>query len=106
MPYSFILQTIFFVSLGAAVIVIARALPRVEDEMMAKRSIKGRIEILIGKIPLEKMDESLNLFLHKVLRRLKVVILKADNIVSGKIHGLKGASEKKSINLPTSGLDN
>ena len=104
MPYSFILQTLFFVSLGAVVVIIARALPRVEDEMMAKRSIKGRIETLIGKIPLEKMDESLNLVVHKILRRLKVVILKADNIVSGKLRGLKGSDKK--LNLPSSGPEN
>jgi len=104
MPYSFILQTIFFASLGMAVIVIARALPRVEDEMVAKRSVKGRIESLISKMPLDRMDETLNIFFHKILRRLKVVILKADNIVSSKLHGLKG-SERKGSNLPTSGME-
>ncbi|MDD4931256.1 MAG: hypothetical protein PHG66_03890 [Candidatus Colwellbacteria bacterium] len=101
MPYSLILQTVFFLALGTAVVVIARALPRVEDEMAAHRSFKGRLETLAGKVPVEKMDEFLNLFFHKILRRLKIVILKADNIVTSKLHLMKDSGKRRGPDLPS-----
>ncbi|MDD5098999.1 MAG: hypothetical protein PHP35_01520 [Candidatus Colwellbacteria bacterium] len=100
MPYNFIIQIVFFLAVGLAVVIIARALPRIEDEVSEKRSARDRISRLANKIPLDKMDESINIISHKVLRRLKVAILKADNAISGKLQGFGGAVKKEKANLP------
>lgn len=86
MPYNLIFQIIVFSSLGAVVIILGRALPRIEDESVISRSRRGYFERISKKIPLERLDEAINIFLHKALRKIKIVLMKADNVVSEKLH--------------------
>jgi hypothetical protein len=97
MLYSFILETLIFLSLGAIILVLARALPRIEDESSAGYLRKGKMS---GKIPLDKIDESLNLVLHKALRRMKIFIMKADNLVTNKLKSFRSDSKKDGNGLP------
>jgi len=86
MPYNLIFQIIVFSSLGAVVIILGRALPRIEDESVISRSRRGYFERISKKIPFERIDEAINVFLHKALRKIKIVLMKADNVVSEKLH--------------------
>ncbi|MFA5052609.1 MAG: hypothetical protein WC565_00930 [Parcubacteria group bacterium] len=95
MLYSFILETIIFLALGAIVFILARALPRIEDEVAVRKPRKERLARLAKKIPLDKIDDSLNLIMHKALRKTKIIILKADNFVTDKLKNVKGDSNKK-----------
>ncbi len=66
------------------VLILSRALPRIEDESMAVRRGK-KIGNVSGRFSLEKIDDTINVFIHKVLRRLKVFIMKIDNALSAKL---------------------
>jgi hypothetical protein len=95
MLYSFILETVIFAGIGAIILLLARALPRIEDETAAGRSRKGRLARVAKKIPLDKIDDSLNLLLHKALRKVKIAIMKADNLVTEKLKNVRSDSNKK-----------
>lgn len=89
--YNFILQTIIMASLGAMVYLIARAAPRVGDneEIFGKFSYTGRLDRLIAKIPFDKIDSTLSIFFEKFLRKLRLFLLKWDNLLSEHIKKIK-----------------
>jgi hypothetical protein len=68
----------------------------VEDETSANRLRKGRLSGLSKKIPLDKIDDSLNLVFHKILRKIKIAIMKADNAVTNKLKDVREDANKKS----------
>lgn len=83
----FILANIFMVSLGAVIYVVARTLPRLEPESgPEKKSVFERW--LASEVP-EKIDSALNGFLVKFLRKLKILLLKVDNSLSGHLQKIK-----------------
>lgn len=75
----FILTDILMISLGVMLYLVARSLPRVEEEQTEKQNIFERW--VSSELP-EKFDVMLNNFLLKFLRRLKVALLKADNFIT------------------------
>ncbi|MFA4999563.1 MAG: hypothetical protein WC519_02470 [Parcubacteria group bacterium] len=102
MLYSFVLETIIFLALGALILLLARALPRIEDETTVHRPRKEKLTQIAKKIPLDKIDDSLNLIVHKALRKIKIVIMKADNFVTEKLKNVRGDSNKKNgTGIPT-----
>ena len=94
MPYNSIFEIVIFLSLGAIILILARALPRVEDENIAYRSKKKR-SFCVTKISLEKLDNSFNLVAHKSLRKMKILIMKADNFVTNKLKTVHLDNNKK-----------
>lgn len=85
--YNFILQIILISSLATIVYLMARALPRVQQEEMAAGSaFKQRLEQLIKKIPLSKFDKSLSKFNEKTLRKSRVIVLRIDNFISNRLN--------------------
>jgi len=96
MLYSFILETVIFVGIGALILILARALPKVEDETTAGHLRRGRMNGVFKKIPLDKIDDSLNLVFHKILRKIRIVIMKADNAVTKKLKNVREDANKKS----------
>lgn len=95
MLYNFILETIIFLSLGIIILCLARTLPRIEDESSAMSFKKDKMSRLVKRLPLDKMDETLNLVFHKILRRIKVLIMKADNAVTGKLKSFRSGNNNK-----------
>ncbi len=92
--YDFLLQIIFFTSLAFIIYLLARTLPRVSEEEAASGSLKENyFDKLIKKLPLDKIDVAFNLFTGKILRRLKIVILKIDNLLNRLLNKTK--SENK-----------
>ena len=95
--YNFILQIIIFLSLGLVIYLLAKAAPRVSDEPVPDRP--NPFNRLMTKIPMAKIDENINSFLSKLLRKLKVVIMKVDNFINDRLGKLtkkngNGSSEK------------
>lgn len=89
--YDFILQTILILSLTVITFLFARALPRVEEESAGP----GHADLLdhwLGRLPLEKMDAFVNSLFSKSLRRLRVIVLKLDNLIHGWLQKVKKAS--------------
>lgn len=89
--YDFILQVIVMLSLGTAVYLIARAIPRV-SEAPAPAVKKNYFDELVKRIPFEKIDAFLNAAAAKILRRVKVFIMKVDNLITGYLNKIKPAS--------------
>lgn len=81
----FILTTILMASLGTMLYLVARSLPRVEEVASDKKNFLDRLAS--SEIP-EKIDAAFNGFLLKYLRKLKVVLLKVDNFITGKLKKL------------------
>ncbi|HEY4497104.1 MAG TPA: hypothetical protein VI432_03080 [Candidatus Paceibacterota bacterium] len=82
--YNLILQIIFMGSLGVIVYLFAIAVPRMQDSSDEGRS--GLISRFFSKLPLHRVDTALKSYKDKTLRRLKVLILRADNAVSKRIN--------------------
>ncbi len=85
--FSFILEIIIFVSLSVIVYLLARTLPRIDDSAITKDPLEFRTHWLMAY--LEKFDEWLKIFFEKFLRRVKVWILKLDNVVSERLSRFK-----------------
>ncbi len=79
-----ILQIIVFGSLGSIIYLMARALPRVENNIQPPRG-PNVVERLIAKIPMSKLDQNINGFLARFLRKIKVVTLKVDNFINDRL---------------------
>ena len=80
----FILQIIVFSSLGLVIYMIARAIPRVPEEVaMPRRS--SWVDRLMAKIPMAAIDERLNSFVAKLLRKFRVVVMKTDNFINDRL---------------------
>lgn len=95
---SFILEIIMVASLGVVLYLFARALPRVDDVLVSPEDKKLRTHWLT--VYLEKADEWLKVVFEKFLRRVKVLLLKLDNIVSKRLNKFKKEPQKE-MKLPS-----
>ena len=95
--YDLVLQIIVFASLGFIIYLMARALPRVEDAMQPPRG-PNFIERIFAKIPMSKMDQDINNFLARFLRKLKVVVLKVDNFINDRLGKLTKKTGEDKVN--------
>ena len=81
--YELILQLVLMLSLAVIVYLMAVAVPRVEDVETAKNKNGS------ASLPLERIDSYLNSLKDKLLRRLKVLVMKADNFISRQLNNKK-----------------
>jgi hypothetical protein len=73
--------------LSAILLIGLRTLPRVSNEVFEGSHSRVKTHELM--LILEKVDEVFKVFFEKFLRRLKVFILKLDNVVTRKINKYK-----------------
>lgn len=94
---SFIFTSILMVSLSTVLYLMARALPRVAEDLETDgKSILDRW----GRSHMpEKIDAALNGFLLKFLRKLKVLVLKLDNALSRHLQKVKPEENGKKPNI-------
>lgn len=91
----FIFVTILMVSFSCVLYLMVRALPRIVEEPEERRGLLDRWAH--SEIP-EKIDLALNDFLFKFLRKIKVAVLKLDNLLGNhlqKIKAKEAEQEKK-----------
>ncbi len=81
--WSFIFEIAVFAGLAGVIVLALRALPRVSNEVFLES--RSRIRTHELTLMLEHADEVLKVWFEKFLRRLKVFILRADNVVTEKI---------------------
>ncbi len=89
------------------VYLVARGVSRVGDtiEDGAQAGQKSKFDKLVNFFPLEKIDLTLNEYLEKILRKIKLVFMKWDNIVTGYLdkikktngNGKNGGAEKPNL---------
>lgn len=80
----FVLEILVFSSLGLVIYMIARAIPRVPEETSAPRRANW-VDRLMAKIPMSKIDDNINSFFAKFLRKVRVVVMKADNFINDRL---------------------
>lgn len=93
--YDFFLQIAFFSSLGVMVFLFARAVPRVSDTGELPHP-PGAFDRLLRSLPLSEIDERLNTFFEKLLRKMKVLVMKVDNQINRGINKVKKPNGKGS----------
>ena len=97
----FILEIVFFISLGAVVFLFVRKLPYVSDvpqkELTAERLRRG----LFGSQWVDKLDSKFVDLLSKWLRRMKLAVMRLDNYVTRHIEKIKhrGSQENQAQNI-------
>ena len=82
----FIFTDILMLSMGAVLYLMVRALQRIAEEPPEEKNFLDRWAH--SDIP-ERMDAALNNFLLKFLRKMKILILKLDNILSKELRKIK-----------------
>ena len=98
--YDFILQLFLVSSLGVIVYMMARALPRVADEIESPVTFYDYMERWLEKLPIHHLDQKINHSLFKFLKRIRVIIMKLDNNI---VHGL-GKLKKNGENSNGNGI--
>ena len=92
--YDFLLQSIFFLSLGVVIYLMARAVPRISESGEVIHA-PSRFDRLLSRLPLARIDEKLNGFFEKFLRRLKVLIMRSDNFINNHLSKIKKEADSK-----------
>lgn len=90
------------VGLGAMIYLVARAAPRVNEEILVKESESKNS--LFGYQKIEKIDVILSNSLEKVLRKFKLLLMKLDNFTNeylDKVKGGKSGNGQKEEEKPT-----
>jgi len=87
----FILEIIIFLSLGFILYLAAKTLPRISESDTDLSSARSRWFTLY----LEKIDEWLEFFLEKILRRVRVLIMKLDNVITKQLNRFKKEPQKE-----------
>ncbi len=86
--YNFILQISLMASLGIMVYLFARGVSRVSDSI-EEDAQKSKFDKLIDFLPLEKIDLVINEYFEKILRKIKLILMKLDNVVSNRLDKIK-----------------
>ncbi|MDD5547335.1 MAG: hypothetical protein PHN74_00295 [Candidatus Pacebacteria bacterium] len=92
--YDFLLQTFIMASLAVMIYLIAKTIPRV-SELATTSEKKGFLESFFKKIPWHKIDFFLESMGEKMLRKLKVFLLRIDNVVSKRLNKFRTADNEK-----------
>lgn len=92
--YNFILQTVVMLSLGTLIYLASRSVPRISEMELKSEPWSAHLDRLANKLPLEKADAFTSYWLEKMLRQLKVVILKLDNLLTKHLRSLKTSPEE------------
>lgn len=93
---AFVSEIASVAALAVVLYILIQVLPRINDSEVEKVTSKLSFHGLI--IRLERADEVAAGVFHKFLRRIRVVILKLDNVVSRKLNDIKkenGGKETK-----------
>lgn len=84
----FIITDVFMLAVGAVFYLMVRALPRIEEEPYPAEKKNFLDRLAHSDIP-EKIDVAFGIFLLKLLRKAKILILKIDNGISKALRGIK-----------------
>lgn len=93
--YDAIAQILLIASLGMMMYIIARAAPRIGDDISVLEEKKKK-----PFLNLEKIDTVLNTILEKFLRRTKLILMQLDNIVSGYLYRVRHLNKYKKEEKP------
>jgi hypothetical protein len=70
------------ISLAALIYLVARAIPRIDENVVLSFSRKSFFNRIVSSVPLEKLDLMFNNLLEKILRKFKILVMKFDNVLT------------------------
>lgn len=76
--YNLILQLTLMASLGVIVYIVALTIPRVEGP----HAIESKVKKAFSNIPLNKIDDFIIFYKDKMLRKIRLLTMKLDNLIS------------------------
>lgn len=88
----FIFTIVLMVCLGILLYLVVQALPRIEEAPADDRGFFDRWAH--SEVP-EKIDNAVNTFLLKFLRKVKVLVLKIDNALAKHLQKIKPREDKR-----------
>ncbi len=88
--YDFIIQISLAASLGLMIYLLSRAVPRLSETAPRQANAFDR---LLGKLPLDQVDSALSSSFERILRKTKIVLMKADNFINGHLTKMKEHAE-------------
>jgi hypothetical protein len=88
----FIFTTILMICLGTVLYLTVQALPRIEE---VPSDEQGFLERWAHSEMPEKIDAAFNNFLLKFLRKIKVLILKFDNVLAKHLQKMRTEEDKR-----------
>ena len=88
----------FVTGLAVMTFIVLRSLPRVTTDGEAEPSLSAWFSEWINRLPLHHVDERINGFLFKFLRRSRVFILKIDNRLVRHLDRVKKNGEQAAAN--------
>ncbi len=85
--YDLFIQTALMISLGVIVYLVALTLPRIPvEEKTVLNGSDAKKRTLTNVLRLDEIDNRLKALKDKTLRRIKVLIMKADNFISKRLN--------------------
>ncbi|OGM93276.1 hypothetical protein A2333_02760 [Candidatus Wolfebacteria bacterium RIFOXYB2_FULL_49_7] len=97
--YHFVLQILIMISLGVLVYLAARKIPQIsdtvaEDTTGQSKGVWYRIELLLGRLPLDRFDLAVSQFLEKNVRKMKLVLARFDNYLTHHLEQFKKVKQR------------
>lgn len=97
--YHFILQILIMLSLGLMVYMAARKIPQITDTVPEESTGQPtgfwhRVELMLGKLPLDKFDLLFSQFLEKNIRKIKLVLARFDNYLAHHLEQFKKIKQR------------
>lgn len=97
--YHFVLQILIMLSIGTLVYVAARKIPQIsdtvpEDTTGQPKGAWHRIELLLGRLPLDRFDIAISQFLEKNVRKMKLLLARLDNYLTRHLEQFKKVKQR------------
>ncbi len=88
--YNFLLQILIMIGLGIMIYLIARAAPRVGDDIAHDvKGQLGKLDRIFSHAQFEKFDAIFNNLAEKGLRKLRLLLMKLDNLTNDYLDKVK-----------------
>lgn len=92
---NFLPQIVFLVVLGIIIFLISRKIPEASSQLEKEEENLLPRKSFLEKLPLEKIDQHLNVILEKFLRRLRIYLMKFDAYCQKRLEVLKSQEKEK-----------
>lgn len=100
--FNLIPQIILFLAVGAIVALIAKNISKVKKFSNQTEEIPAALKTpseskFLKKIPLEKMNDEFNRLLEKLIRKMRIVMMRADTRLQRRLEALKDSNKPRTI---------
>lgn len=99
----FIIVNIMMVSLGTILYIVARSLPRIEENESRPQKETFLDRLVMSEIP-HRIDTAVNTYTGKLFRKLKISLMRLDNYLTKKLKRMSAEGNGNGKKIDFSGL--